>query len=122
MTGLPAFSSLFSAISDVASARRQVVDASTQRIPFALLAVIFVAGLVLLGTVSLQDVRHGRAHLIAVIAVALFIALGQALVVSLSRPFSGAATVSSAPLRDGAPPQFTDCAKSEVLTSVKQLG
>ena len=57
-----------------------------------------------------------------VIAVALFVALGQGLVVSLSRPYVGAAAVSTDALTEGIPQQFQRCKNPELLTSPRQLG
>lgn len=117
----PAFGQAFGSVGSAAGARRQVINAASERVPFILMIAIVLAGAVLLVAVSLQDVRHGRGHLMAVLAVALFIGLGQSLVVSLSRPFAGAAGVSAAPLRDGVPAQFQRCENPATLTNLNQL-
>lgn len=121
VSSLPGYGSMYGAIGNATSARRQVINAASERAPPVLLIAIVLAGFVLLTAVSLQDVRHGRAHVITVIAVSLFVALGQTLVVTLSRPFAGAATVSVSPLRDGIPAEFQRCKNPATLTDPRQL-
>jgi len=122
LQSLSSYGQVYSSLNDVTSARRQMINASSERVPFVLMGVILLAGLVLLTAVSLQDVRHGRVHVMVVIAVALFVALGQGLVVSLSRPYVGAAAVSTDALTEGIPQQFQRCNNPELLTSPRQLG
>ncbi len=121
VTALPGFGAFFGSLGNASIARREIVNASTERVPFVMMIAIVLAGLVLLVAVGLQDVRHGRAHVLAVVAVALFVALGQTVVVSLSRPFAGAATVSDEPLRAGVPPEFSSCDRPATLTDLRQL-
>jgi len=119
---LSSYGQVYSSLNDATSARKQMINASSERVPFVLMGVILLAGLVLLTAVSLQDVRHGRGHVMVVIAVALFVALGQGLVVSLSRPYAGAAAVSTDALTEGIPQQFQRCKNPELLTRPRQLG
>ncbi|MSX11400.1 MAG: DUF4239 domain-containing protein [Actinobacteria bacterium] len=96
--GLPAYPQVFSEIGDISDLRFQIINGASQRVPLVLLVAIFGVGLFLVGTVTLQDVHHRRSHVGTVIAVALFVAAGNTVIVSLNRPFVGAATVSSQPL------------------------
>ena len=116
------YGQVYSSLNDANRARTNMINASSQRVPFVLMGVIFLAGLVLLTAVSLQDVRHRRGHVMVVIAVALFVALAQGLIVSLSRPYAGAATVSTDAITDPIPQQFQRCKNPELLTSPRQLG
>jgi hypothetical protein len=117
VTLMPGYGQAFSSIADAATARRQLVNAASERVPVVLVIAIVLVGFVLLTAVSLQDVRHGKAHVITVLAVALFIALGETLVVSLNRPFAGAAAISSAPLTDGLPPKYVRCKNPVPVTA-----
>ena len=96
--GRPGYSQVFSEIGDISELRFQIINGASQRVPLVLLIAIFGVGLFLVGTVTLQDVHHRRSHVGTVIAVALFVAAGNTVIVSLNRPFVGAATVSSQPL------------------------
>ena len=55
------------------------------------------------------DTQHRRWHLILTTALTILVALNLALVISLDRPFAGAATVSDAPLREGVPSALLRC-------------
>ena len=69
------------------------------RIPDELLAVLIATSLVLVAVTSVLDTQHRRWHVALMAAVTLLVALNLAMVISLSRPYDGAATVSTAPLR-----------------------
>ena len=118
---LPGFNQEFSSMGDIGSARRQLVNAASERVPVVLVIAIVLVGLVLLTAVSMQDVRHPKAHLATVLAVALFVALGETVVVSLNRPFAGAAVVSSSPLTDGLPAKYVRCKNPVLLTSTSSI-
>ena len=96
--GLPGYSQVFSDIGDISDLRYQIINGASQRVPLVLLIVVFGVGLFLVCTVTLQDVKHRKSHVGTVIAVALFVAAGNTVIVSLNRPFVGAVTVSSQPL------------------------
>lgn len=113
----PSYSDMVGALSSIVEARRGRINAAATRMPTALFVVILLSGLILVVVASLQGVKHERAHYVTVIGAAVFVALGQGLVINLSRPFAGAATVSDAPLREGVRPAFLDCRKRLPSTS-----
>lgn len=108
-TSAPTFGNVLGAVDDAASARRARLAAASERVPGVLLAVLLLVGVLLVLVASAQSVKNGRAHYLSVIIAALFVALGQGLVVELARPFAGSATVSDAPLRVGVPPDRLRC-------------
>lgn len=104
-----AYGDMMRGINQAAVARRSRVNAATNRPPAALLFVFVATGLILIFVASLQYAKNRGVHLTTVIAIAVFIALGQGLVVNLSRPFAGAADISDAPLRVGVPAELLRC-------------
>ena len=96
-------------ISQIASARRARINAASTPLPDLLLIVIIVTSLALVAVASVLDTQHRRWHLILTTALTILVALNLALVVSLNRPFDGAATISDAPLREGVPPALLRC-------------
>ena len=59
---------------------------------------------------SSLDTQHRRWHLVLTTALVVLVALNLTLILTLSRPFDGAATVSDAPLREGVASALLDCA------------
>jgi len=88
-------------LADVASARRERISSSSSGIPDELLAVLVATSIVLVAVTSVLDTQHRRWHVALMAAVTLLVALNLAMVLSLARPYDGAATVSTAPLTDG---------------------
>jgi len=103
------YTSLVAHISDVAEARRSRVDVASTSVPTVLILVIAVSSLVLIGIASVLDTQHRRWHIALTAAVTAVVVLNLGLVVSLARPFDGAASVSDAPLREGVDPALLAC-------------
>ncbi len=106
---LPFYTSAVSSIGQVASARRARINAASSPLPNLLLVVILVTSLALVGVASVLDTQHRRWHLVLTTALTILVALNLALIVTLDRPFDGAATVSDAPLREGIPSALLRC-------------
>jgi len=105
----PFYSSVVNEIGQVASARRARINAASSPLPNLLLVVVLVTSLALVAVASVLDTQHRRWHLILTTALTILVALNLALVISLDRPFAGAATVSDAPLREGVPTALLRC-------------
>jgi len=105
----PFYGDAVTQIAAVASARRARINAAATPIPSLLLVVILVTSLALVGVASVLDTKHRRWHLILTTALTILVSLNLALVITLSRPFDGAATVSDAPLREGVPAALLRC-------------
>lgn len=97
------------ALSDIAEARRARIDSALSPIPDLLLVAVSLMSLTLIAAVSALDTKHRRWHIAITTALALIVAINLWLVVTLDRPFDGAATVSDAPLREGIPTAQLDC-------------
>lgn len=96
-------------VTAVAAARRARVDVASTTVPTVLLVVIALSSLVLIGIASVLDTQHHRWHLALTAAVTVVVVLNLGLVISLARPFDGAASVSDAPLREGVPSSELVC-------------
>jgi len=103
------YSSAVSEIGQVATARRARVNAASSPLPNLLLIVILVTSVALVAVASVLDTQHRRWHLILTTAITVLVALNIALVITLDRPYVGAATVSDAPLREGIPSAALRC-------------
>jgi len=108
----PFYSAIVTQLSSVASARRARVSSSSSGLPDVLLAVIIATSIVLVAITSVLDTQHRRWHVVLMGAVTLLVALNLALILTLARPFDGAATVNASPLRDGIPPALLACDRS----------
>jgi hypothetical protein len=96
-------------LAQVASARRARINAASTPLPGLLLVVILVTSLALVAVASVLDTQHRRWHLVLTTALTILVALNLALVLSLNRPFDGAASISDAPLREGIPSAVLRC-------------
>jgi len=105
----PFYSSVVSEIGQIANARRARINAASSPLPNLLLIVILVTSLALVGVASVLDTQHRRWHLILTTALTILVTLNLALIISLDRPFDGAATISDAPLREGIPSALLRC-------------
>jgi len=106
---LPFYTNAVTQISLITSARRARINAAASPIPDLLLVVILVTSLALVGVASVLDTQHRRWHLVLTTALTILVGLNLALVISLSQPFDGAATVSDAPFREGVPAALLRC-------------
>jgi hypothetical protein len=88
-------------LGDVAQARKSRINSASSPLPQLLLIVIAVTSLALIAAVSALDTRHRRWHAVITVALTFIVSLNLALVISLNRPFDGAAKVSDEPLREG---------------------
>jgi hypothetical protein len=103
------YSSAVTEVGQIASARRARINAASSPLPNLLLVVILVTSLALVSVASVLDTQHRRWHLILTTALTILVALNLALIVTLDRPFDGAATISDAPLREGVPSALLRC-------------
>jgi Protein of unknown function (DUF4239) len=103
------YSNVVSELDDVATARRSRINSAVSPLPNLLLIVIVVTSGALLATVSMLDTRHRRWHYAITGALAVIIALNLTLIISLDRPFAGAARVSDSPYREGVPASVLAC-------------
>ena len=106
------YASAVNQLANVASARRARVSSAASGLPDVLLAVIIATSIVLVAIMSVLDTQHRRWHVILMGAVTLLVALNLALILTLARPFDGAASVNDAPLRAGIPSAQLACARS----------
>ncbi len=106
----PAFyESTVRSLEDVTQARRARINAASSPLPGLLLAVVVMISLALVAAVSALDTQHRRWHVFITGTLTLIVALNLVLIISLDRPFDGAATVSDAPLREGVPTAQLKC-------------
>ncbi|MFN8028002.1 MAG: hypothetical protein U0W40_17045 [Acidimicrobiia bacterium] len=105
----PFYGNVVSSLDDLVTARRERINAAVSPLPNLLLVVIVVISLALLATIAALDTRHRRWHYLITAIVGLIVALNLTLVISLDRPFSGAAKVSDAPYREGVLDSLLNC-------------
>ncbi len=106
----PAFyESTVRSLEDLAQARRDRINAAVSPLPGLLLAVVAITSLGLIAAVSALDTQHRRWHLFITVALTFMVALNLVVILSLNRPFEGAAKVSDAPLREGIPAALLRC-------------
>jgi uncharacterized protein (DUF983 family) len=103
------YDNLVDQIAQVTRARHDRINAASSPLPDLLLIVILVTSLALIAVASALDTQHRRWHLVLTTALTILVALNLTLILTLSRPFDGAATVSDAPLREGAPSALLRC-------------
>lgn len=106
---MPSFGQLLGAVDTAAGERRRHLNASTTELPAMLLILIVLAAVGLVVVAAVQATGHQRVHTVSVVALAIFVGFAIGLVVALSRPYAGAATISDAPLRLGVPPEKLRC-------------
>jgi cytochrome bd-type quinol oxidase subunit 2 len=105
----PFYRDAVSQIAAVSTARRGRINAAGSPLPELLLVVILATSLALVAVASVLDTQHRRWHLVLTTALTTLVALNLALVITLNRPFDGAATISDAPLREGVPAALLRC-------------
>jgi Protein of unknown function (DUF4239) len=96
-------------LGNVSTARRARIASASSPLPDLLLVVIVVTSLALIAAVSGLDTQHRRWHIAITAALTVIVALNLALVLTLDRPFDGAAKVSDSPLREGIPAALLRC-------------
>jgi Protein of unknown function (DUF4239) len=96
-------------LGDIAGARRARINSAASPLPNVLLFVILVTSIALVGVASVLDTQHRRWHLILTTVLTILVSLNFALIITLSRPFDGAAAVDDAPLREGIPAALLRC-------------
>jgi hypothetical protein len=106
----PAFyESTVRSLEDVAQARRARINSASSPLPSLLLVVVVAVSLGLIAAVSALDTQHRRWHMLIMVALTAVVALNLVLIISLNRPFDGAARVSDAPMREGVPAALLRC-------------
>ena len=103
------YESTVRSLEDVAQARRDRINAASSPLPGLLLAVVAITSLGLVAAVSALDTQHRRWHLLITVALTFMVALNLVLIISLNRPFEGAAKISDAPMREGVPAALLRC-------------
>lgn len=95
----------------LSEARRQWLAEADNVLPTVVLVSIFIASGFLLGAFVVQSTRSRRGHLVTVIGLALLITLGTGMVISLARPFAGAAQLNPESFTQGTTLSTQDCSK-----------
>lgn len=103
------YDNLVGQLAQVARARHDRIGAASSPLPDLLLIVILVTSLALIAVASALDTQHRRWHLVLTTALTILVALNLTLILTLSRPFDGAASISDAPLREGVPIALLRC-------------
>ena len=96
------FNNIVSELGVLSEARREWLAEAASGLPDVVLLSIFILGGCLLATFAVQATVSRRGHLATVIVLALLVALGTGLAVTLARPFAGAAQVSADTFSQGA--------------------
>lgn len=95
----------------ISEARREWLSHADNGLPTVILLTIFLVSGFLLAAFVVQSTRSRRGHLATVIILSLLIALGTGLVISLARPFGGAAQVNPDSFSQGAAASNRSCAE-----------
>ena len=95
----------------VSEARREWLSQAGNGLPTVVLLAIFIASGFLLAAFVVQATKSRRGHLTTVIILSLLIALGTGMVISLARPFGGAAQVNPDSFSQGAAASNRSCAE-----------
>ena len=103
------YDSTVRSLETVTQARRARINAASSPLPGLVLAVVVMLSLGLIAAVSALDTQHRRWHAFIMIALTFIVALNLVLIISLDRPFDGAAKVSDAPMREGVPAALLKC-------------
>lgn len=96
------FDNIVGALGTVSEARREWLTEAASGLPDVVLIAIVILGMTLVATFAVQATVSRRGHVATVIVLALLVALGTSLAVSLARPFAGAAQVGAETLTQGA--------------------
>ena len=96
-------------IGNISVARRGRINSASSPLPNLLLVVIVATSVALIAAVSGLDTQHRRWHIAITVAITVIVSLNLALVLTLDRPFDGAAKISDAPLREGVPAADLRC-------------
>jgi len=107
--GTPFYDNLVGELAQVTRARHDRINAASSPLPDLLLVVILVTSLALVAVASALDTQHRRWHLVLTTALTILVALNLTLILTLSRPFDGAAAIDDAPLREGVPSAVLRC-------------
>ena len=95
------FGNVVNELGTVSQARREWLTEAASGLPDVVLIAIFILGMTLLATFAAQSTLSRRSHLATVVVLALLVALGTGLSLSLARPFAGAAQVSTETFSQG---------------------
>ena len=72
---------------------------------------IFIVSGLLLATFVVQSTKSRRGHLVTIIGLVLLVSLGTGMVISLARPFAGAAQISAETFSQGPRSSNLDCSR-----------
>jgi hypothetical protein len=104
------FQDLLDEIGTVSVARGQMLAGASSGLPIVVMfAIFFVAGLLLILFV-VQLGKGRRSHLLITVGLVLLVSVGTAMVLSLSRPFGGAATVE-VDFAKASQQDYSDCSR-----------
>lgn len=103
------YGDLTSELENASNARREWITTAEAGIPKVIVIIIFLVSAFVLGLFVLQRAGRTRPHLLALIALAVFMGLGTGLVMSLYRPFASAAKISPDSFAQGLDPSIQDC-------------
>ena len=104
------FVDLLDEVGSVSAARRQILAGANTGLPGVILVAIFAIAAILLALFIAQSARNRRAHTATIIGLVVLISIGTSMVVSLARPFGGAATMEEE-FDQASRASFTDCSK-----------
>jgi len=97
----------------LSEARRQWLSQADNVLPTVVLVSIFIASGFLLGAFVVQSTRSRRGHLASIIGLALLITLATGMVISLARPFAGAAQLNPESFAQGTTLSDQDCSNPD---------
>lgn len=91
----PVFDQLLDGVETASQSRRQWLSDSATGLPTAILAIIFLVAAILVTAFIVQSTQERWAQGLTILGLVVFVGLSTGLVVSLNRPFAGAATVGT---------------------------
>lgn len=91
----PVFGEVIDGVETASQSRRQWLSASATGLPTAILAIIFLVAAILVTAFIVQSTQERWAQGMTILGLVVFVGLGTGLVISLNKPFAGAATVGT---------------------------
>ena len=111
----PTFGNIVDEVSAISEARSEWLAEAAAGLPTVLLATILIVSACLLAAFVVQSTRSRKGHLVTALGLALLVALGTGLVISLSRPFGGAAQIPASTFQQGPYSVTDDCSKPPAI-------
>ncbi len=105
------FGNIVDELGAISQARRQWLSQAANGLPGVVLFSIFIVSGLLLATFVVQSTKSRRGHLVTIIGLVLLVSLGTGMVISLARPFAGAAQISAETFSQGPRSSNLDCSR-----------